>query len=208
MRASASLERVLDEREFPIRGGVFVAVAGPSGAGKDSVMDFARERLGTLAGDVVFIRRIVTRTRDGGGEAHDCMSEADFDAAAAAGRFAAHWRANGLQYALPASVDATVRSGHVAVANVSRAAIPALRERYDNLVAAIVTAERQVLAERLAARGRETRAEVLARLERAESLAVDAGIEIDNSGPLDVAGTHFLDILRRAAAWSAVSDTV
>lgn len=210
MRASASLERVIDEQDFPIRHGVFVAVAGPSGAGKDSVMDYARQRLGPQDSDVVFVRRIITRVMDGAGEEHDCLTDGAFDAARAEGRFAVSWEANGLKYGLPLSVDTVVRDGHVAVANVSRSVIPALRERYGNVIAVIVTAERGVLAERLSRRGRETREEVLERLERADAkeLAVRDATVIDNSGALEDAGERFQDILRRAAAWSAVSDSV
>ncbi|EKF20122.1 phosphonate metabolism protein/1,5-bisphosphokinase (PRPP-forming) PhnN [Nitratireductor pacificus] len=210
MRASASLERVIDEQDFPIRHGVFVAVAGPSGAGKDSVMDYARQRLGPQDSDVVFVRRAITRPMDGAGEVHDCPTDAEFEAARARGAFAVSWEANGLKYALPARVDDVVRAGHVAVANVSRAVIPALRERYGNVIAVIVTAERAVLAERLSRRGRETREEVLDRLQRAHAreLVVADALVIDNSGPLEEAGERFQDVLRRAVAWSAVSDSV
>ena len=40
MMVSASVERELPAR-FPIRDGVFVAVVGPSGAGKDTVIGYA-----------------------------------------------------------------------------------------------------------------------------------------------------------------------
>lgn len=173
-------------------------------------MDYARQRLGPQDSDVTFVRRVITREMDGAGEAHDCLTRADFDEAEAKGAFAVSWEANGLKYGLPASVDDIVRDGHVAVANVSRAVIPLLRERYGNVVAVIVTAARDVLAERLSSRGRETREEVLARLERAHAkeLTVEGATVIDNSGTLEEAGERFQDVLRRAAAWSAVSDSV
>ncbi|TIU39893.1 MAG: phosphonate metabolism protein/1,5-bisphosphokinase (PRPP-forming) PhnN, partial [Mesorhizobium sp.] len=41
---SASIERELSAETFPIRDGVFVAVVGPSGAGKDTVIGYARAR--------------------------------------------------------------------------------------------------------------------------------------------------------------------
>ncbi|WP_295809317.1 phosphonate metabolism protein/1,5-bisphosphokinase (PRPP-forming) PhnN [uncultured Nitratireductor sp.] len=210
MRASATLERVIDEQDFPIRHGVFVAVAGPSGAGKDSVMDYARQRLRPHDSDVTFVRRVITREIDGAGEAHDCLTRAAFNEAETGGAFAVSWEANGLKYALPASVDGIVREGHVAVANVSRAVIPLLRERYGNVIVVIVTASPEVLAQRLSNRGRETRDEVLARLDRAHAkeLTVNDATVIDNSGALEEAGERFQDILRRAAAWSAVSDSV
>ncbi|WP_274423884.1 phosphonate metabolism protein/1,5-bisphosphokinase (PRPP-forming) PhnN [Chelativorans sp. YIM 93263] len=207
---SATIERAQAEEPFPIRQGVFVVVAGPSGAGKDSVMDYARERLGALHTDVVFARRIITRPMEPGSEEHDTLDHAAFAREEAAGRFALAWKANGLSYALPASLDDVMRAGGVVVANVSRAVVPEIRARYAQVMPIIVTAPREVLAERLAGRGRETREEVLARLSRASAreLTVADAIVIDNSGPLEEAGERFLQVLRKAAAWSDVCDTV
>jgi len=207
---SASIERAQDETPFPIRQGVFVAIAGPSGGGKDSVMTYARKRLRNLDTDVIFARRIITRPMEPGSEEHDTLDESSFEQAHAAGRFALSWRANGLHYALPVTLDDEMRRGRVVVANVSRAVIPDLKLRYAHVQPVLVTAPREVLAERLARRGRETREEVLARLTRsaASDLAVPDALVIDNSGLLEEAGERFLDVLRRAGAWSDVCDRV
>jgi len=57
--------------------GRLVLIVGPSGAGKDSLIDYCRER---LAGSdrVVFPRRIITREDAGGTEDHVTVSEDDF----------------------------------------------------------------------------------------------------------------------------------
>jgi len=70
-------------RTLPIGPGRLVAVAGPSGAGKDTLLRFARNLLG---GDpnIVFPRRVVTR-EPSAEEDHDALSEAGFAAAVAAG---------------------------------------------------------------------------------------------------------------------------
>ena len=111
-----------------IDGGTFVAVVGPSGAGKDAVIGYARSRLG---GDprFHFVRRVITRPCDGQSEIHDTMDVAQFHAAEAAGHFALTWRAHGLLYGLPATVDALIAAGRTVVANTSRGAIDALRGR-------------------------------------------------------------------------------
>ncbi|WP_265516025.1 phosphonate metabolism protein/1,5-bisphosphokinase (PRPP-forming) PhnN [Nitratireductor luteus] len=207
---SASIERAQAEAPFPIRHGVFVAVAGPSGAGKDSVMDYARTRLGPLSGDIVFIRRTITRPMEAGSEIHDTLDGEAFAKAEAEGCFAASWRANGLAYGIPAEADDIVGSGCVVVANVSRGAMGTLRERYHHFLPVIVTAPSAILAERLSARGRESREEVLARLDRAGDRALQVGdaVVIDNSGALEEAGEKFLEVLRKAAAWSDVCDMV
>lgn len=207
---SASIERAQSGASFPIRHGIFVAIAGPSGAGKDSVMDYARARLGPHAADIVFVRRIITRPMEPGSEVHDTLDFEGFVDAEAEGRFAASWRANGLAYGIPAEADDIVRSGRVVVANVSRGSMDALRGRYHHFLPVIVTAPSAILAERLSARGRESHEEVLARLERAEdrALQVDGAVVIDNCGRLEEAGEKFLQVLRKAAAWSDVCDMV
>lgn len=129
-----------------IGSGVVVAVVGPSGAGKDPVMNFARGRLGALADEVIFMRRVITRPTDGDTEDHDGVDEETFNRLKDEGAFAASWRANGLSYGLRANMDDTVRAGGVVVANVSRAAIPALRERYAHVLPVIVTAPAAVLS--------------------------------------------------------------
>src|SRR5690606_17796598 len=82
--------------------GTFVAVVGPSGAGKDSVINFARDKLGD---EVVVVRRVVTRTADGGSEDHDSLSAEAFAAAERGGQFALSWEAHGLNYGLPITLE-------------------------------------------------------------------------------------------------------
>lgn len=179
--------------------GVFVAVVGPSGAGKDSVMAFARQRLASEA-RLFWVRRVITRPSDPDAEAHDTLDEAEFAEAERRGVFALSWGAHGLRYGVPASVDSEIARGRVAVANLSRTAIPALRARYSSVVVAEITARPEILADRLSARGRESRGEVLTRLARQAALdkATPGIVSIDNSGPLVQAGDRFTQLLRSA----------
>jgi ribose 1,5-bisphosphokinase len=193
----------------PIRNGAFVAIVGPSGAGKDTLIAHARQ---ALAGEpqVEFVRRVITRPCDATTEDHDTLAEAAFVEALADGAFAIAWEAHGLRYGLPASVDRAIENGQVAVANVSRAALVALRQRYANVAVVEITAAPEILAARLAGRGRESRGEVLARLAR--TVAVEASgqgvVALDNSGPRDVAGGRLVDIIRKAMAFADISGTV
>lgn len=177
--------------------GVFVAVVGPSGAGKDTLLTYAREQ---LAGEArcAFVRRTITRPCDNTSEDHETLHETAFDEAEAAGAFALSWEAHGLKYGLPTSIDATVAAGGVAVANVSRAAIAAIRERYHAVVVVEVGANPDVLAARLARRGRESRAEILARLTRHVPGAVEGAVALDNSGRPEIAGEQLVMLLREA----------
>lgn len=100
--------------------GVFVPVVGPSGAGKDSLMAYARDKVAGNAA-IRFARRVITRPADPRAEAHDTLDETGFLAAEAEGAFALSWRSHGLCYGVPVGVDRIIREGGVVVANLSRA---------------------------------------------------------------------------------------
>jgi ribose 1,5-bisphosphokinase len=179
--------------------GIFVAVVGPSGVGKDSLISFARARL-EAGGQVAFVRRVVTRPADGGSEDHDSMDETAFAEAEARGEFALSWGAHGLRYGLPVALEAELRAGRAVVANLSRRMIPALLQRYPDALVVAVTAERAVIARRLEGRGRETAESIQQRLDRdvGDGLPANA-VRIDNSGALDIAGAQFVRVLADVA---------
>tara|TARA_R110002020_G_scaffold44066_3_gene127325 strand:- start:1981 stop:2544 length:564 start_codon:yes stop_codon:yes gene_type:complete len=179
--------------------GTFVAVVGPSGVGKDSLIGFARERL-EPAGLIHVVRRVVTRLADGGSEDHDSLDEASFAAAEQAGAFALTWAAHGLRYGLPIALEDDLRAGRVVVANLSRAMIPALLMRYPDAVVVAVSADRDVIERRLAGRGRETAASIQQRIERRVADRLPAStVRIDNSGALEAAGEQLVQLLEDIA---------
>ncbi|MFN3615888.1 MAG: phosphonate metabolism protein/1,5-bisphosphokinase (PRPP-forming) PhnN, partial [Rubrimonas sp.] len=146
--------------------GVAHVVVGPSGVGKDTLIDIAR----AARPDLLFVRRAITRPACSGGEAHEAVSAERFERMAEAGDFALWWRAHGLSYGLPRSIDDALAAGRSAVFNGSRAMIPAARARFSPLRILFVTAAPEVLSARLAARGREDQATRAARLSRAASV--------------------------------------
>ncbi len=177
---------------------MLVLVVGPSGAGKDTLLDAARQ---ALAGDprFRFVRRVITRPADAGGEAHEAVTEAEF----ARRDFALQWQAHGLRYGLPTDIAEDDARGIVIVANASRTVIAEAAQRFVTRVIEI-TAPPAVLAARLAARGREAGADVAARLSR--SVAVPEGVEVItvmNDGTLEDGVRQFLAALNRAASDAA-----
>jgi ribose 1,5-bisphosphokinase len=180
--------------------GVFVAVAGPSGVGKDTIINYAREKLAGRP-EFVFVRRVITRAADAKSEDHDTLSAEDFAAAERDGAFSLLWEAHDLRYGLPASVDTEIGRGRVVIANISRQIIGALDERYENFALVAMSAHRDVIARRLAARGRESEEAITKRLGRVakEDLIREDAIRIENSGPKETAGDRFVAVLESAA---------
>jgi len=174
---------------------MLVLVVGPSGAGKDTLLDAARQ---ALEGDprFRFVRRVITRPAAAGGENHEPTTDADF----AAREFALAWQAHGLRYGIPADIVPDLAAGRVVVANVSRSIIADAARRFPVRVIE-VTAPPDLLAARLAARGRESAVDVAARLSR--NVAVPVGVPIDtvmNDASPEAGVTRFLAALNRAAS--------
>ena len=178
----------------PLGPGLLVLVVGPSGAGKDTLIAYAR---GHLKGreDIRFARRRITRPADAT-ENHIALDEDAFAREMALGSFPLHWRANGLGYALGAEVAEDIAAGRIVVANGSRAAVPAARARFARVKVVHVTAPLDVLAERIAARGRESGEAVRARLAREPALDALPDLTIVNDGPAEVAGEKLAAYLR------------
>ena len=178
---------------------MLLLIVGPSGAGKDTLINGARV---ALAGDhrVRFVRRVITRKADGGEEEHDSVTDQAFELRRAAGEFALTWRAHGLHYGIPADIGTDLAAGRVVVANVSRAVVGEAAERYPVRVVE-VSAPADVLARRLAARGREDAVDVARRLSRQIELPLPVEREvIVNDGTPDAGTRKLVAVINRATA--------
>ena len=177
--------------------GRLIFLVGPSGSGKDSLIDASREQL-AVAG-VEIARRVITRSAEAKGEAAQGVTPEQFDTLRAQGAFAMHWRANGLDYGIPRQVDQWLAAGRAVLVNGSRAYLPEARQRYPDLLAVLVEVKPEVLRQRLLARGRETAEEVEQRLARSARLqaAADPSVHVlDNSSTLEAAVAAFVSLLR------------
>ena len=97
-------DRLVDVTGFTPRAcRMIFAVVGPSGAGKDTLIQ------GALAArpDLRLVRRVITRPTDAGGEDFEGVTEDDFAARRRAGDFALHWQAHGLSYGIPKAQAST-----------------------------------------------------------------------------------------------------
>lgn len=177
--------------------GTLVLVVGPSGVGKDSLIEGARTAF-TGAVDVIFPRREITRPADAGGEDHVAVTESQFHARRELGGYLLSWGAHGLWYGIPAEVADELRRGSAVVVNASRSVIEDARSRFLNLRIVSVNADDETLRMRLAARARETEDQAARRLERARAFRVEGPDVIDfvNDGSLEAAVDRFTGILR------------
>ena len=175
--------------------GRLVYVMGPSGAGKDSVIAFAR-----AASDperVAFAHRYITRPAVADAENHIALTAAEFAARLSAGWFVLHWESHGLHYGIGREVEYWLGSGRSVVVNGSRAYLPEALRRYPDLLPVLVTAPVEIRQARLATRRRASDGDLKARVERRVELeeGCDTMVEIDNSAALPEAGAALLRLI-------------
>ena len=180
------------------RAGRLVYVMGPSGAGKDTLISYARERV--TPGRIAFAHRYITRAAESGGENHVALTEPEFFARQEAGLFALAWHSHGFNYAIGSELDLWLARGLVAVVNGARIAWPQAQERYSGLRGVLIDAPLELRANRLARRGREDEAAIRTRLQRNINLPAREGIlAVENAGSIEKAGETFIRMLDEIA---------
>ena len=183
--------------------GRLIYLMGPSGSGKDSLIEAARKPLQAQHCEVV--RRVITRSAESVGEDAVGVSREAFVRCRDEGKFALWWRANGLDYGIPVVIDQWLSEGRDVLVNGSREHLAQALDRYPTLLPILLTVKAEVLRERLLRRGRESVVEIEARLRRNERFTADASIgdtpihRLDNSGDLSATVVHLLNLLRVSA---------
>jgi alpha-D-ribose 1-methylphosphonate 5-triphosphate synthase subunit PhnL len=192
------------------RGGVFarrrrrmtpgrlIAVVGPSGVGKDSLM----AGIVAAAPQIRPVRGAITRAPDLGGEDYDALSPEAFAKAEANGAYCLSWGAHGLFYGIPVQLHEDLRAGTDCLVNLSRNALPQAARLFPRMVVLHVTASPEVLARRLAQRGRESGGDIARRLAQADKPLPEGlnVIEIRNDGALGPSVQAALGALRTPQA--------
>lgn len=181
-------------------------VIGASGSGKDSVIDFSRQRL-RAADQCLFAHRYITRPAAAGGENHVALSDWEFACRLQAGLFSMNWDSHGYRYAIGREIEVWLGAGCNVVVNGSRGYLPEAARRFPQLVPVLITVPREVLQRRLHARRRESAKEIEERLEKSEAYRVEHPrlVTLSNDGPLEQAGGRFLELARSGEVETAAA---
>ncbi len=178
--------------------GILIFVVGPSGAGKDTLMAGAADAL-SQDPNIGFVRRLITREAIAELEDHGTISETQYEEMVQQGDFALHWRAHGLGYIIPKTIEDELRAGKTLICNTSRKQLPVAHQKYPIHVINI-TAPLALRAERLAGRGRETKEEITQRLNRKVE-DIDPSLpqtQIINDQSLEIGVARLLEAINEA----------
>ena len=169
--------------------GRLVYVMGPSGGGKDTVLQGVAGLLGSAA---YLAPRVVTRPESATEANAQCVSEAEFEQLESCGALAMSWRANGHAYGIRSNIDDMLGKGLDVLVNGSRDYLPVACKRYPQLLPVLLDVPAPLLKKRLQTRGRENALQIRQRLARnAQFAAMDNThilrpiIRIDNSGTIE-----------------------
>ena len=174
---------------------------GASGAGKDSLIRYAREHLSKLK-SIKFAKRYITRPTDSESDGnHHAIEPVEFDQLLKKDYFAMHWNRHGFQYGISKEIDIWLKEGKRVIINGSRQYYLKARKSYPELHAVLVQADREILHKRLLTRQRDSPENIEKRMQWAEDkIKFEDQNElftiINNNASLKIAGEQFLAILQ------------
>ena len=180
-----------------------IYVMGPSGAGKDSLLDWLKNKLPPQS-PIHFAKRTIDRPLQALGEQHESVDPASFERLQKEKSFAMHWLANGRQYGVRHGELEPLQQQQWVLVNGSRAYLPEALRQFDGLNVLHISASADILRTRLLARQRETPEVVEARVQRAVAFSVPTScrcVNVLNDSGLDDAGAVLLNKLSSLPGW-------
>lgn len=177
-----------------------VIVIGPSGSGKDTLIAGVRKALSSDPA-FYFATRDITRPLVVGDEEHIAVSEESFLQRQEAGVYAISWHAHDTWYGINQTIEDCLADGKVVVFNGSRAASDEAKKRFPGVKIIFINVPKNILAERLTARGRESDLQVRERMLRNRQLTTipDGAIVLPNTGSLAQTLDKFISILQNTS---------
>ncbi len=171
-------------------------VIGASGAGKDTLMNYVRTHINGSE-QVAFAHRYITRPPFTGNENHVYLSTDEFLLRINAGLFALHWESHNQHYGIGLEINAWLEKGFNVIVNGSRQYLPIAQQLYPAMKVILIDAKPEIIAERLASRGRESTADIEKRMARTAEIDTDLKncVKIQNNGSIEEAGNELLNII-------------
>ena len=183
------------------QSGLLFYLVGPSGVGKDSLLEALR-----LYSDLPHLHlaeRYITRPTRRGDDRHVEIDPDIFAVRAERGDFLFTWHSHGFSYAVSNDLLFRLRAGDDVLINGSRAYLQTAMEIHPELVPIWMRVSERVLRERLRGRARESAAAIERRMKRNRELERLWHPEwpiIVNDDDIDQACQQFFDIRERSHA--------
>ena len=178
-------------------GNLFYIIGG-SGAGKDSLIDYAKNHLSDNS-SIEFVRRYVTRPSNAGGENHFALTKEDFLQYKDKEYFVMDWFSHNTYYGIGTEINCWLSKSISVVMNGSRAYLSEAINKYPDIIPILISVDPLILSERLCSRGRESYDEIQKRIAQAVELESTAEhpnmITIENNASLEEAGDHLLSVI-------------
>jgi len=174
--------------------GYLILVVGNSGSGKDTIIKEVILR--TQALKLIAPKRYITRTPSVD-EDNIFLTEDAYQKKSIHHEFAIQWEIYGLKYGVSIELDDWLKNGYSVIINVSRNVVEQTKQKYSKCRVVFVEVPFEIILKRILKRGREEKAALEARIERAKQNQKypKADFVVDNSGKLENAVTQFIKYL-------------
>lgn len=167
--------------------GYLFLIVGPSGSGKDALIDYIVKRFPLIKK----VRRVITRENNEY-EDFDSINIEDFSD----DDFFISWKVYDKKYGIRKEVLRNLIKGDNYLINVSREVINEVRTKWSNTVVIELTAPKDVLYERIKNRHRESSSEVKKRTQRRVKIKNDFIIDTKDSD-VGIAGNKLLNYIKK-----------
>jgi len=175
--------------------GTLFYVVGASGVGKDTLLNFVKNKI-TSEEKVLFAHRYITRDAFSGGENHVELSKTDFLIRKESGLFVLDWESHGNFYGIGIEVISWLNVGFNVVINGSREYLPTAKSKIPSLIDILIDADPSIIESRLSNRNRETPDEIGKRILRNLNIQkLQYKYVVLNNGNIQEAGQEFLKII-------------
>jgi len=178
-----------------VGSGQLVFIVGPSGAGKDSILRLAKEKIPKNT-NIVFALRYVTRQTEHENEEIE-ISHSEFNLLLKSQFFCMHWQAHDLSYGISKRIETLLKYNKTVIVNGSRQYIPTALQRFPFMKIVLIQVPAAIAKSRLEQRGREDQKHIMLRMQRDSKIEAPEELiyTIDNSGPIEEATSKLMDYL-------------